>query len=63
MLRETLGRGDVLLVKGRSNQRLEWISLALMGYEVRCRVPSCRAVTRCRHCPQPEVEPDQDSTG
>jgi len=47
-----LGEGDVILVKGRDNQRLGRISLALMGREVRCNIPRCNVVdsTRCDKC-------------
>ncbi len=47
-----LGEGDVVLIKGRDNQRLGRISLALMGQEVRCNIPCCTVVdsTRCDKC-------------
>jgi UDP-N-acetylmuramoyl-tripeptide--D-alanyl-D-alanine ligase len=44
--------GDVVLVKGRSTQRLARISLALMGRAVRCRVQFCQAVGDCVTCPR-----------
>jgi UDP-N-acetylmuramoyl-tripeptide--D-alanyl-D-alanine ligase len=44
--------GDVVLIKGRSTQRLERIALALAGHRVRCELKSCDAsVTRCENCP------------
>jgi len=45
-----LGQGDVVLVKGRKSQRLERISLALSGRQVRCRVKQCDALTQCDDC-------------
>lgn len=47
-----LGEGDVVLIKGRDNQRLGRIALALMGIEVRCDILPCSvsAAIRCEHC-------------
>lgn len=47
-----LGPGDVILVKGRDRQRLERISLALMGRSISCTVPDCttRFSLRCEEC-------------
>jgi UDP-N-acetylmuramyl pentapeptide synthase len=47
-----LGEGDVVLIKGRDNQRLGRISLTLMGREVRCNIPHCnvRESVRCDKC-------------
>jgi len=47
-----LGEGDVILVKGRTDQRLGRISLALMGRQIRCDLPSCFAFNtiRCDRC-------------
>jgi UDP-N-acetylmuramyl pentapeptide synthase len=47
-----LGEGDVVLIKGRDTQRLERISLALMGRNVQCNIPSCNVVDsiRCDGC-------------
>src|SRR5690606_19469035 len=41
-LREMIGPGDVVLVKGREGQRLTRIILALNGRNVRCNVDPCR---------------------
>jgi UDP-N-acetylmuramyl pentapeptide synthase len=49
-----LRRGDVLLIKGRSTQRLERIALALAGRRVRCELKSCDAMVRCDRCPMLE---------
>lgn len=38
-----LGEGDIVLIKGRDNQKLSRISLALMGRNVQCDIPVCRA--------------------
>ena len=40
-LAERLGPGDVVLLKGRDNQQLERIALALRGVHVRCTVARC----------------------
>jgi hypothetical protein len=45
----------VVLIKGRDTQRLERISLALAGREVRCRLSFCGTkAIRCEHCPMLE---------
>jgi UDP-N-acetylmuramoyl-tripeptide--D-alanyl-D-alanine ligase len=51
-LPQPLKTGDVVLLKGCSEQRLDRIALALMGYEVRCQVRECTAAVtlRCHHC-------------
>ncbi|MGZ4462960.1 MAG: Mur ligase family protein [Gaiellaceae bacterium] len=54
LLADRLGPGDVVLVKGRDTQRLERVSLALMGRPVRCAIPHCRALARCEACPMLE---------
>jgi len=47
--------GDVVLIKGRSNQKLERISLAVMGRTVKCDLRVCKARTyRCESCPMLE---------
>ena len=53
-VREDLGPGDVVLVKGRDNQRLERVSLALTGQTVRCDISFCQAKVRCEKCPMLE---------
>lgn len=47
-----LGEGDVLLIKGRENQRLGRIALALMGREVRCGILPCSVIPSiaCEQC-------------
>ena len=50
-----LGPGDVVLVKGRDTQRLERVSLALAGRQVRCELRFCNITpTRCEDCPMLE---------
>jgi UDP-N-acetylmuramoyl-tripeptide--D-alanyl-D-alanine ligase len=50
-LKRELRPGDVVLVKGRSTERLDRIVLALSGVDVRCTIRFCDArATRCRHC-------------
>ena len=50
-LRRELSHGDVVLIKGRHNQRLERITLALAGKEVPCSLPTCDAVNLpCERC-------------
>jgi UDP-N-acetylmuramyl pentapeptide synthase len=50
-LRRDLGPGDVVLIKGRDNQRLERVALALEGRDVRCRLVRCRLrFGRCSEC-------------
>lgn len=41
LLPPDLGEGDVILIKGRTNQRLARIALALAGSDVGCRIPYC----------------------
>jgi len=55
LLREDLRSGDVVLIKGRDTQRLDRITLALIGKKVRCDIDFCdtRAV-RCKTCPMLE---------
>jgi UDP-N-acetylmuramoyl-tripeptide--D-alanyl-D-alanine ligase len=50
-----LEAGDVVLVKGRSTERLDRVSLALAGRRVRCRLETCNVIaTRCASCPMLE---------
>ena len=51
LVRENLQPGDVILVKGRDTQKLERVSLGLLGHTVRCDVRACDALTRCDACP------------
>ncbi len=55
VLQNDLGPGDVVLIKGRITERLDRITLALMGRKVSCRIDFCRTRTlRCDHCPMLE---------
>jgi UDP-N-acetylmuramoyl-tripeptide--D-alanyl-D-alanine ligase len=54
-LRNTLQPGDVLMVKGRLEDHLERITLALSGRKVRCWRTRCRSrAYRCDNCPMLE---------
>jgi UDP-N-acetylmuramoyl-tripeptide--D-alanyl-D-alanine ligase len=53
-LRQSLAPDDVVLVKGRDNQRLQRVSLALTGRTVRCDISFCKAKIRCEECPMLE---------
>ena len=54
-LRRQLHPGDVVLIKGRNTQRMERISLALMGQTVNCKIEFCNSMgTRCYRCPMLE---------
>ena len=51
LVRERLEPGDVVLVKGRDNERLDRVALALMGRDVRCDRELCYFLkTRCEKC-------------
>lgn len=55
ILRRELKPGDVLLIKGLSNQRLERIALALTDRPVRCDIPECNVKDiPCANCPMLE---------
>ena len=52
VLRDELGPGDLVLLKGRLDQRLVRITLALEGLEVACDLGVCTVSARnCRVCP------------
>lgn len=54
-LRGNLGPGDVVLIKGGNNLRLDRISLMLAGRTVRCRIRTCTTkAASCYHCPMLE---------
>jgi len=56
-VRKDLGPGDVVLIKGRDDQRLERVAFSLMGRNVRCERPSCTLkTTRCATCELLEQE-------
>ncbi len=55
-LKKHLKSGDIVFIKGRDTQRLERISLALMGRKVKCDIQSCDARPhRCDTCPMLET--------
>jgi UDP-N-acetylmuramyl pentapeptide synthase len=54
VLRKSLGPGDVVLIKGRTTQRLERVAFALAGRKVRCDISFCDEKMRCEHCPMLE---------
>lgn len=55
LLRDDLGPGDVVLIKGRITERLDRISLALAGRSVNCRIDICRSrLVPCAECPMLE---------
>jgi len=53
-LRGFLSEGDVVLIKGRDTERLDRVSLALMGRTVACDISFCDAKVRCAGCPMLE---------
>jgi UDP-N-acetylmuramoyl-tripeptide--D-alanyl-D-alanine ligase len=54
-LEAALGPGDVVLLKGHTNQRLERVALALSGRPVRCDIEKCHSrVWSCGDCPMLE---------
>lgn len=54
-LKDGLGPGDVVLIKGRDTQRLDRITLLLQGRAVGCRLTTCKATSaRCGGCPSVE---------
>jgi len=54
-LKGEIGPGDVVLVKGRSDQRLDRVAFALQGRPVRCDVNLCRyEEIACDRCPMLE---------
>jgi alanine racemase len=55
LVQEVLGEGDVVLVKGRAEQRLARVSLALAGRPVRCTIRECHLTQfSCDVCPMLE---------
>lgn len=52
LLNDDLREGDVVLIKGRINQKMERIALALAGRHIRCRRPTCPfKLQDCGRCP------------
>ncbi len=50
-LKQTLGPGDVLLIKSRYDYRLGRVALALLGWNVRCAIPQCSLnYVGCERC-------------
>ncbi len=45
-----LGKGDVILIKGRNDYRTSRLSLRLMGHNVKCRLPGCHLPIDCGDC-------------
>jgi UDP-N-acetylmuramyl pentapeptide synthase len=63
-LPQDLGPGDLILVKGRTNQRLSRITLALSGRKVGCLLPYCQDRNHiCDLCPCLEAGPGGSETG
>jgi UDP-N-acetylmuramoyl-tripeptide--D-alanyl-D-alanine ligase len=55
-LRGELGPGDIVLLKGRREQKLERIALGLHGRQVRCALRQCPAIgLRCVDCARLET--------
>jgi len=52
MLRPLLRPGDLVLIKGRSTQKLVRIAMALEGHAVACDIPHCALQPGCRMCEQ-----------
>lgn len=51
ILRNELGAGDIVLLKGRTLEKLDRIALRLLGREVICDIPRCRArALACDDC-------------
>lgn len=51
LLPDNLGKGDVILIKGRPDYKISRLSLALMGKHVGCRKMSCPVSTSyCDNC-------------
>ena len=53
-IREDLQPGDVVLVKGRDTQRIDRVSLGLMGRHIGCTLEVCSVKTGCATCPMLE---------
>ena len=60
LIPEDLGRGDAILIKGRTDHRTSRLSLCLMGRKVNCRLHSCHLPVDCENCELLE-ESDADS--
>jgi len=54
LLSAALAPGDVVLLKGREDERIERVALALTGRDVRCALRHCDAKVRCHVCPMLE---------
>ena len=53
-LKDDLGPGDVVLIKGRDTQHLARVALSLMGRQVGCELTACEVKVRCERCPMLE---------
>ncbi len=51
ILQGLIQSGDVILIKGRSNQKLERVTFSLMGQNVSCDIGFCSAKINCDYCP------------
>jgi UDP-N-acetylmuramyl pentapeptide synthase len=51
ILRDDLSEGDIILIKGEREQRLERLSLSLEGVKVNCKIKSCSLkYIYCKDC-------------
>lgn len=57
MALEIVEPGDLVLIKGRSSQKMERIAIALMGKPVSCNLEFCNQKTRCNDCLNLNREP------
>ena len=55
ILQQQLQPGDVVLIKGRFEQHLERITLALLGRKVHCDIDPCWLKRHCENCPMLET--------
>jgi UDP-N-acetylmuramoyl-tripeptide--D-alanyl-D-alanine ligase len=51
ILQQYITPGDVVLIKGRSNQKLERVTFSLMGEKVSCDIGFCKVKINCDYCP------------
>ncbi|MDZ7661086.1 Mur ligase family protein [Thiohalophilus sp.] len=52
LLELKLRKGDIVLIKGKSTQRLRRVVLSILGHQVSCVVPYCKVKVRsCDVCP------------
>jgi UDP-N-acetylmuramoyl-tripeptide--D-alanyl-D-alanine ligase len=53
-LKDDLGPGDVVLIKGRDTQHLARVAIGLAGRKVGCELTTCDVKLRCEWCPMLE---------